>query len=826
MAVVELRFEQGVFQFLSADGSQERCPAQPGDVETFRGWAQRYEMAVGRDDEAALIAIGRDIDAWLDARGLEKLRGENRDIRFATALRPDEEQRAFRDVPWELLADHDGYWAQDAIVAYQPARLLGQAAQPAAPAHRDLFVLFMAAAPLGEAELDFEAEEAGILAATKTLPVQVVVEESGALQPLSDKLALGAPFESLHLSCHGGVTKESGAVLAFENQFGENDPVTAARLVEGLGDIRPLLVFLSACRTAEHTAGSMPLVLDLVRGRVPNVIGWDGSVFDRDAIEFAKSFYGELAKRRTVPSAAASARRHLLSLRAQDAGGRHWHLARVYVGASGCGALSHAARSARTKASAGGHQAFLDKKGKVTVASADVFVGRRRETQTILREFGRDPRCAGVVIHGMGRLGKSSLAARVGSRLPQHQTAIVFGEQPGQYDATSIFNEVVDALPPAQREGLRQTWGAAIRSDARRLNEALQAILTGPAALHDPDLGKTPILLVIDDLERILETPIAGQQRTQVQSGLRDALRGAIRAFDAVRGRTESRLLLTSRYMFSLPGDDGADLADRLFELQLPPMNRRQRQKLLEAEARIARAPNLALTHEQADRIEALLDRASAASGGNPGLLALLSRTAREPSTRAEAEAAIAAVERYRAESERPTEGDVGQFFVQLALDTYRNALTDDETAQMRAALVFDRFAVPWQVMEAAGRAAGVPQTARTIERLLGLGCMDAVHLPGEAARDAQPELAANALAKPLYKALTEVEHRQLAQAVVELLYSAWADAEERISGDERALMLFSLALEAKARGRIVNASAHAASYYCWRVRGEALTAL
>jgi hypothetical protein len=153
-------------------------------------------------------------------------------------------------------------------------------------------------------------------------------------------------------------------------------------------------------------------------------------VFDQDAIEFAKAFYGELAKRHTVPSAAASARRHLLNLKAQDKGGRHWHLARVYVGASGCGALSDGARSARPRVGTGGYQDFLDKKGKVTVASPAAFVARRRETQTILRELGRDPRRAGVVIHGMGRLGKSSLAARVASRLPQHQTAVVLANSP------------------------------------------------------------------------------------------------------------------------------------------------------------------------------------------------------------------------------------------------------------------------------------------------------------------------------------------------------------------------------------------------------------
>jgi len=823
---VDLRLENGVFQLLGADGSEQRQPFQTSDGDTFRDWERRYDQAVQRNNDEALLAIGQDIHGWLDTRGLELLHGDDRDIRFATSVRPDSEQQAFLDVPWELLADRDGYWAQDAIVAYQPARLLGYAAHPAIPAHGDLFVLFMAAAPIGEVELNFEAEEAGILAATRTLPVQVVVEESGELQPMSEKLVLSAPYESLHLSCHGGVSRKDGAVLAFENAFGDCDLVTAGRLAEGLGDIRPLLVFLSACRTAEHTAGAMPFVLDLVRARVPNVTGWDGSVYDQDAIEFAKSFYGELAKRRTVPSAAAIARRHLLNLKdlkADKSVGCHWHLARVYVGASGCGALSDPSKSPRPRA--GSHQAFLDKNSTVKVASPEEFVGRRRETQRILRELAGVPGYAGVVIHGMGRLGKSSLAARVSQRLPQHQSAVVFGKQPGQYDATSIFNKVVEALPPAQRKELRQSWGGDIRTDPSLLKDALQAILIGPAAAHDPGGNKAPILLVIDDLERILEPPAPGQQRTQVQDALRDTLRAVIRAFDSVRGQTASRLILTSRYMFTLPGGDDADLADRLFELQLSSMNEKQREKLLETEARL-RVPNATLTKEQADCIDSLLARAAVASGGNPGLQALLSRAALEVSALDAADAAIAAVERYHHEHERPTQGDLGQFFVQLALDTYRNALTDDETAQMRAALVFDSFAVPWHVMEVAGRAAGVDQPSKAIERLLGLGCMDAFHLPGQAACDAQPELAVNALARPLYEMLTGAEHRRLAQAVVDPLYAAWADAGGGLAVDERANLLLSLAIETKARSQVVNNSAKAASLYFWNIRHDAATAL
>ena len=53
-----------------------------------------------------------------------------------------------------------------------------------------------------------------------------------------------------------------------------------------------------------------------------------------------------------------------------------------------------------------------------------------------------------------------------------------------------------------------------------------------------------------------------------------------------LRWRTDSRLLLTSRYLFTLPDGD-RDLADRLYSLQLPPMDGASaRKQVLRAETK------------------------------------------------------------------------------------------------------------------------------------------------------------------------------------------------------------------------------------------------
>ena len=81
-----------------------------------------------------------------------------------------------------------------------------------------------------------------------------------------------------------------------------------------------------------------------------------------------------------------------------------------------------------------------------------------------------------------------------------------------------------------------------------------------------------------------------------------------------------------------------------------------------------------------------LLERCSKAGRGNPGLQSRLTRAAL---TDAKATAAaVEEVERFHASGETPI-GDLGDFFQQLTLDVYRQALTGEETTLLRAALLF-----------------------------------------------------------------------------------------------------------------------------------------
>ena len=112
--------------------------------------------------------------------------------------------------PFELLAwPEGGLLAEDALARFCVTRRLGPAQQPPgwmSSAGLDEFRLglaFMASAPRGQHELDFEAEEAAILAAVGESRIDLVVEDTGDPEQLARRLAGLGGMPVVHLSCHG-----------------------------------------------------------------------------------------------------------------------------------------------------------------------------------------------------------------------------------------------------------------------------------------------------------------------------------------------------------------------------------------------------------------------------------------------------------------------------------------------------------------------------------------------------------------------------------------------------------------------------------------------
>lgn len=347
-----------------------------------------YAAAASRDAETEWLAIGREMFRWLDEARWASSWADgagDRELEIRVRRRDDPSEVALLDAPWELLARDTGPLGLDATQLFTVARRIGTPAAAWEPRHHDLQLMFMAAAPLGQVDLDFEREEATVLAATRgDGRVHVIVEETGAVEFLRGRLTSEeGPFEAVHLSCHGDIDNSRGPVLLLETAEGGADPIDHGQIIQALGATPAPLVVLSACRTAEigratdaadglgrRDAGDRWMDPDMQRDgtrppgdvsaeiaasfarqlatQVANVVGWDGSGYDRDATDFAQAFYSELGRGSPVPRAAAVARRTLLQQHSQDRQrGRHWHLARVYLGPRGGGALCAAGKPKR-----------------------------------------------------------------------------------------------------------------------------------------------------------------------------------------------------------------------------------------------------------------------------------------------------------------------------------------------------------------------------------------------------------------------------------------------------------------------------------------------
>jgi len=575
------------------------------DKPRFQGWRSRYRLALGRPDEdQQLWLLGKDIYAWLDGSGDYQDGGPGwlsnaipaglraPAITFQTSADPSPQEAFFLEVPWELLIKGEERLAQRP--GFELIRRLGQPSSPLPASDHRLLLHFMAGAPRGvRPELAYEEEEAAIGNACRVARgsrslVDLEVEESGCLELLAERQTPlpgghGSETDVLHLSCHGDHLKARNGesprpVLLLEDEYGNRKDIGITDLMSELGSSLPRLVFLSACRTGESVRAADSLAIQAVQSGLPTAIAWDGSVRDGEATQFASHFYQRLGRGETPSAAVAEARRRLLVPEPGQKPARDWHLARLYAGPTGGGQLVQGRRKAHSRLKAvSGQGAFLDEKGKqVPVASAGEYVSRRRHIQKVL---GALDNRESVLIHGGGNLGKSSLAARVNHRLQSHRLALVYGGMSKSGTPLKRFKarHVLEALSGAARGLAKQAVNEALKQVT---DETLDAHLSG--LLDEHFAGDSPVLMVLDDLEQILEAVPEGLHR--VHPDYQRVLAAVIEAFDGHHG--ESRLLLTSRYQFTLP-HRGRDLGKSLTSVQLHAMSGTAGQKHGAALARV-----------------------------------------------------------------------------------------------------------------------------------------------------------------------------------------------------------------------------------------------
>ncbi|WP_422774009.1 CHAT domain-containing protein [Plantactinospora sp. WMMC1484] len=492
-----------------------------------------------------LSELGAKLAAFLDGdeRWLTPVLGQPPGI----TLRITAAER-LRHLPWELLTADGSYLTVSSHAPLLPLRAIGTSTAlktPIAPGNRPLRVLFMATSPEGvEPVLNYEAEEAAILSATSRTGTDLVVEESGTLEGLrflSRDYGAGY-FDVLHLSGHAAISASGQPTFLMEDEFGRLAYATADQIAQAMVGHRPRLVFVSGCLTGNAPdAGTFPSMSEsLVRAGAPTVLGWALPVGDVSATEFAAQLYQTLADGGPLDRAVVEARQHLYAHKRGN-----WHLLRVYADRSPLAPMVtplHTNRRARIDIRPA-DQEFLDPQTQLSrVASRAAFVGRRRVIQRCLRTLkkphGSDGAAQALVLHGMGGLGKSSLASRLLERMPTHQRVVWYG----RVDLTK-FRELTTKvkLPTLAQE-----------IEAAELLDNSQAPLAARLRhlLHvDGPLGQTPCLFVFDDFEDgNLDERDGGHVLSAEMAEILPALLKAIRGTGS-----PSRVIITSRYRFPAP---------------------------------------------------------------------------------------------------------------------------------------------------------------------------------------------------------------------------------------------------------------------------------
>ncbi|MEG4022010.1 tetratricopeptide repeat protein, partial [Microcoleus sp. S13C4] len=569
---------------------------------------------------------GKRLFDWLDgterlfSRKIAELGRESIILAIATAER-------LAHLPWEVL--HDG---QSFLVAKPqpivPVRWMSSdsikklSVDEATPENRALNLLFMAASPLDvEDVLDFEKEEGLILKATKDArqDLALIVEESGCLTELGyliDSHDKGY-FDVLHLTGHGTINDSGEPRFYTETETGENYLASGQDIANSLRFRLPKLLFMSGCRTGQRgKSGLIPsLAEELLSFGAKAVLGWGKKVREEDATAAAAALYKSLAAGYELTEALASTYQALIAHKARD-----WHLLRLYVAGNMPINLVTTVRTRGRKRAPKPTvtEQFLDAAGQqVKVPTREAFVGRRRQIQNCLKELKIPSDQVGVLIYGMGGLGKSSLASRLCDRLTEFDK-IVWS---GKVDEASLLSKLGDKLLRLQREAL-QLDDEELKYRLRDLFLALEEMAHSSDKTGSGGHGK-PFMLVLDDFENNLESrPNSGDYVLLPEMArILEAVVWAIQETNAPH-----RLILTCRYDFdsrllrdfykqSLDGFKGADLQKKCSQLEafapgskVDEKLKSQAQNLADGNPRLLERLNLVLLAEQLD-VTAILEQ-------------------------------------------------------------------------------------------------------------------------------------------------------------------------------------------------------------------------
>jgi tetratricopeptide (TPR) repeat protein len=517
------------------------------EIEDLYGFADRdFETRL-----PDLGAIGKRLFLWLDGDGrwLSRVTESARGVVLAidassSTLLTGHSQLA--GLPWETMQDGQGFLVNRCIV---PVRVVGGfgATNPSPEVSQyRLQTLFMATEPEGiEPRLDFEGEESRILAATQDLPIELRVEESGCLSELTS-LWRRFPedyFHVFHLTGHASI-RDREPYFITESLTGDRVDATVDDFDRVFQLRYPRLMFLSGCRTGQSiNGGAVPsLAASLVEKGAAAVLGWARPVSDTGATQAATELYRSLAQGLSIAEALGLTYQALIRDGVKD-----WCLLRLYARVDAWGALVLPPGDTIVQQRKESKLRFLDRRNLIRVAGADEFVGRRRYLQRGLRAL-KSSQNLGIWLHGIGGVGKSTIACRLLDRLGAYQSVVCYRD----FDETVLLNLLSRECESSQ--------GHEILNGNLPLPQKLSQFLK--QGLNTPDQR---YLFILDDFEANLEE--RGDGAWVLNTSVVETLTALLTAID--RSQLPHRVMITSRYDVNLP-----EFNSRLTRFQVDRLDR------------------------------------------------------------------------------------------------------------------------------------------------------------------------------------------------------------------------------------------------------------
>jgi len=546
---LDVRVEDGRIRTIAALGGGEPVAHEaPVPLGLFEAWRALDHTPL--EANAELVSLGTRLFAALLPPDLQAtlptvVQELSFDAHFPIVVSTDDAGLA---VPYELVCLPDGRPLATVPGVSFRRRVRGLAEEPARPTPGPLKILAAVAAPTNtkNAPLDVEREMQAIIDVIGPLDqarAQVRILEVASLGQIEQALHRDE-YHVLHLLAHG-----SPSTVELEDEDGNAEVVTAAQLVGALkrpGRRLPLIV-LASCSGA--AGGDTGLAIELLRHGADRVIAMQAEVSHRYATALLTRVYTLLAERNLPVGVALAIARSELHEELVGSGRRdappEWGVA--------------------TLLAAGDDPPLVDLSVRRDLSSPDVapsgkevrelalgeLIGRRDQLRRTLRILRGDPSVAhlgansGVVLTGIGGIGKTALAGRVIARLRADTPPWAIVVHVGRWSPASLLSEVAALLPAEQREALLAAPGE------QQLALVYQVLRT------------QRLLLVFDDFEQNLA--VGGGEF--LDPGFAEIFANLCAA------ATTGRLLVTCRYPLPAELD--------LVEVPVPPLSRAELGRLL-----------------------------------------------------------------------------------------------------------------------------------------------------------------------------------------------------------------------------------------------------